>query len=178
MIKKKNINHWGEVRCDFLDEETHFWTVDAWKTPDDNEEGTIIAMIDDLTGRVIYLAPDAEADEQVQEVINDFLANWKPDVWASWDKTSKRVTLHMKTQNGEMIAEAEPHLDTDVASDEMYIGLLASSAPYLYMDLVSARSEGDNLSLYTWAHPWDEDYTSKDVIRKADIDEVIRFAAE
>lgn len=29
-----------------------FWTVDAWKTNDENEEGKVIAVINDVTGDV------------------------------------------------------------------------------------------------------------------------------
>ena len=66
-------NGWGEIRCDYLceDRDDRFWRVDAWKTGDDNEEGKVIAYIDDLTFRVLYIDPVARTDEYAQEVIRD-----------------------------------------------------------------------------------------------------------
>lgn len=66
-------NGWSEIRCDYLceDRDDRFWRVDAWKTDDDNEEGKVIAYIDDLTLRVLYIDPVARTDEYAQEVIRD-----------------------------------------------------------------------------------------------------------
>jgi len=65
------MRHWGEVKCDYIDEDDLFWRVDAWKSADDDEEGKVIAYIDDLTGRVIYTDPIARVDEYVQEIIKE-----------------------------------------------------------------------------------------------------------
>ena len=178
MIKKENINRWGEVRCNFLDEETHFWNVDAWKTPNGDEEGAVVAMIDDLTGRVIYIDPEAEADEMVREVINDFFANWKPDVWVSRNKMNHHISLHIRTAAGEMIAEAEPNSEDGSGYDAIFTGLQASEDPNVYMDLVAAKADESGVRLYTFNNPWDENYTSRDIIPKDEIVEVIRSEIE
>lgn len=67
---------WGEIRCDYLNPEG-YWTVDAWKTFDDNEEGKVIAAIDDETGKVFYVDGCAESDKYAQEVINAKVAEIK-----------------------------------------------------------------------------------------------------
>ena len=36
------MSKWSEIRCDFFDEEEEKYFVDAWKTDDGNEEGTVI----------------------------------------------------------------------------------------------------------------------------------------
>ena len=64
---------WSEIRIDFFDEEEKKWSVDAWKTDDDNEEGSVIAKIDLYTGTVEYFDADAKTDEYAQEEIKEFL---------------------------------------------------------------------------------------------------------
>lgn len=66
------MSKWSEIRIDFLDTEKK-WSVDAWKTDDDNEEGSVIAKIDLYTGTVEYLDVDAKTDEYAQEEIREFL---------------------------------------------------------------------------------------------------------
>lgn len=47
--------------------------VDAWRTDDENEEGTVIAKLDLADGTVEYLDEDAKTDEYAQEVIKEML---------------------------------------------------------------------------------------------------------
>lgn len=65
------MSKWAEIRCDYLceDPDDMFWRVDAWLTHDDWEEGKVIAYIDDMTGRVVYVDPDARWDEYALNVI-------------------------------------------------------------------------------------------------------------
>lgn len=67
------MSKWSEIRIDFLDTEEKKWSVDAWETDDDNEEGSVIAKIDLYTGTVEYLDVDAKTDEYAQEEIREFL---------------------------------------------------------------------------------------------------------
>lgn len=67
------MSKWSEIRIDFFDEEEKKWSVDAWETDDDNEEGSVIAKIDLYTGTVEYLDADAKTDAYVQEEIREFL---------------------------------------------------------------------------------------------------------
>ena len=69
------MSKWSEIRIDFFDTEENKWSVDAWKTDDDNEEGSVIAKIDLDTGAVEYLDTDAKTDEYAQEEIKEMLKN-------------------------------------------------------------------------------------------------------
>ena len=62
--------HYSEIRCDYIDEEDCFWRVDAWKTDDNDEEGSVIAYVDNITARVLYIDPIARLDPYAQDVIN------------------------------------------------------------------------------------------------------------
>ena len=65
---------WSEIRCDYYNEEDKVWTVDAWVTDDDGEEGKVIAYIDAIKhGRVIYVDLLARVDAYAQEVIQEKL---------------------------------------------------------------------------------------------------------
>ena len=44
-------------------------SIDAWFTDDDNEEGQVIANIDQTTKQVTYLDDDASYDPYAQEII-------------------------------------------------------------------------------------------------------------
>ena len=65
------MSNWADIRCNYIceDEDDMFWRVDAWETDDDNEEGRVIAYVDDLSGRVVYADPCARWDEEVQEIV-------------------------------------------------------------------------------------------------------------
>lgn len=69
------MSKWSEIRINFFDEEEKQWSVDAWETDDDNEEGSAIAKIDLYTGTVEYLDADAKTDEYAQEEIKEMLKN-------------------------------------------------------------------------------------------------------
>lgn len=60
---------YGEVRYDFMDGVEPV-SIDAWFTEDDNEEGQVIANIDQKTKRVTYLDNDASYDPYAQEIIH------------------------------------------------------------------------------------------------------------
>ena len=69
---------WGEIRCNFYDDEEHVWVVDAWLTEDDNEPGDVIAKIND-SGKVTYLDERAEKDSYAQEIIAEKVKSIKED---------------------------------------------------------------------------------------------------
>ena len=90
----------GEVRCDYFDEEGKCWCVDAWYTPLDDpedERGTVAARIYPETLEVIYTNPEYKKDQLVNEEIRaklkDILADW--DYTDRWRKDAKRLkNLH------------------------------------------------------------------------------------
>ena len=60
-----------EVVCDFNNEEG-FWCVDAWWADDEEEEnGMVIAVIDEVSGNVYYIDQDARYNSLAQEVIKE-----------------------------------------------------------------------------------------------------------
>lgn len=67
---------WKEIRIDYLDEEDSFWRVDAWHhayEEEADEDGAVIALIDDNTGNVIYLDEDAKEDPYAQNSIQEMV---------------------------------------------------------------------------------------------------------
>lgn len=73
----KTKNHWAEIRTDYEDD--FFRRVDAWKTDDDNEEGEVIAQVDMLTGRIVYINLLARIDEAAQEAIRSLVDEAKKE---------------------------------------------------------------------------------------------------
>ena len=66
------MNTWSEIRNDFIDDQgiAH---IDAWLTPDDNENGEVIARVDTESGEILYLDDRARTDELAQEKIKEIL---------------------------------------------------------------------------------------------------------
>ena len=60
-------NIWSEIRNDFGDE-NEIIQIDAWISPDDNENGTVIANVHP-DGNVQYLDDRARKDRYAQEMI-------------------------------------------------------------------------------------------------------------
>lgn len=59
---------YAEVRYDYMDGIEPI-SIDAWQTDDDNEEGRVIARIDQKTKNVEYVDCDASYDIYAQEII-------------------------------------------------------------------------------------------------------------
>ena len=69
------MSKWRDIRCDFFNEEEEKYMVDAWKTDNDSEEGTVIAKLDLADGTVEYIDEDAKTDKYAQTVIKEMLEN-------------------------------------------------------------------------------------------------------
>lgn len=93
---------WAEIRCDYIDETDRFWRVDAWTTGDGNEEGSVIAHIDDLTGRVVYADPRARYDNNAQEVIKEKVNEIK----TAYDNLVKKIETVRSNRNDETHSSA------------------------------------------------------------------------
>ena len=77
-IEKDN-RHWAEIRADYIDDTDKFLRIDAWKTGADEEEGKVIAYVDTLSGRVIYVDPIARIDAYAQELIKEASEKYKKE---------------------------------------------------------------------------------------------------
>lgn len=65
--------HYSELRNNYVDEDEVY--IDAWKTNNDSEEGTVIAKINTNTYNITYLDAAAITDPEVQELIQDTIQN-------------------------------------------------------------------------------------------------------
>lgn len=72
MITLKPAN-FSEVRCDYFDEASNWWCVDAWRTDDNNEEGVVVAHINPDTFEVDYVLPWYKEDSLIHETIKEKL---------------------------------------------------------------------------------------------------------
>lgn len=94
------INKWTEVKCDYMDDSDMFWCVDAWQTNNENEEGRVIAHIDDLTARVTYDDPDARIDPLAKEIIAQKIEEIKQDWKNNKEEKLNNLKDIMRTQIG------------------------------------------------------------------------------
>lgn len=74
-----NNSKWSEIRRGFINENDGFLRIDAWKTDDDAEIGKVIAYVDTLSGRVIYIDPGARTDPYAQEEIEAAVTKYKAE---------------------------------------------------------------------------------------------------
>lgn len=58
------------VRCNYNDG-NGFWTVDAWETSNPNEEGKVVAVIEENTGNVYFIHSVACNSEKVKNAIKE-----------------------------------------------------------------------------------------------------------
>lgn len=72
MENKESI--YSEVVIDFYDDIKNEWTIDTWKTDNDNEEGVVVARIN-LKGEILWEVEDAKNDPRVKEEIERFMDN-------------------------------------------------------------------------------------------------------
>ena len=78
--KEEAKSKWKEIRADFFDEEEKKLYIDGWKTGKDEEEGKVLAKVDE-NGNVEYLDSKAETDSYAQEVINSAVQEIKDGVY-------------------------------------------------------------------------------------------------
>lgn len=157
-------SHWAEIRCNYFDDTDGFWRVDAWLTDDDNEEGKVIAYIDDLTGRVLYNDTLARIDTHAQEIIKDKqneILNKQVLITRNKDNHPQLI---IKTKKGTLIAEAESKDDTGF--DSIFTGF--QNKENHYIDLTAVRA-GKNMILYAWNEPGNEDPTFRSSIEWDDL---------
>lgn len=64
---------WSNINNEFQEENQVY--IDAWLTSDDNENGSVIAIVHLNTGEVEYRDERARTDEAAQEIIQETLLN-------------------------------------------------------------------------------------------------------
>lgn len=84
-----------EVKCDYIDETDDFWRVDAWKTDNDEEEGRVVAFIDDLTARVLYNGPDAMICQNCKDVIAEKVKEIKQNIKSNLSEANTRFNQYI-----------------------------------------------------------------------------------
>lgn len=93
---------YSEVRCDHNTGDG-FWVVDAWKTSDDNEEGVVVAVINDMTGGVYAIN---EIDDLAKEVIVDKVFEIAKGWTCENDKMKWLLESHYNLFHADMISRA------------------------------------------------------------------------
>lgn len=73
--QKDKPSKYAEIRSNHTDENEQVTYIDAWKTDNDNEEGTVIAKIHHDSKEVEYIDPDAKTDRMAQEEIQSILTS-------------------------------------------------------------------------------------------------------
>lgn len=143
---KKSI--WKEVRNDFYDEKEGMTYIDAWYTDDDNEEGQVIAKIDD-DANVQYLEDMAKDDPLAQEIINEtrfeilarkvyplYIADWCRIRGYNLDDRDEENGF-----NGEDFVCFEEFMDNEFL-DEEYVNYLLDEDDFLiYKEIVCSEEE-------------------------------------
>lgn len=66
-------HHYYEVKNNHADKNEIY--IDAWKTDDDTEEGTVIAKVNIKTHDITYLEAAAITDPEVQKLIQEIIAS-------------------------------------------------------------------------------------------------------
>lgn len=169
---KEEKSLFSEVRCDYIDESDGFWRVDAWKTDDDNEEGKVIALIDSLTARVVYVDNVARMDPLVDEVIAEKRKELEKERIRIRDEQGT-LSVYFETDSGTLVGQVERK--EDVGTDNFYVGLRPSSYPGDYLDLLGARVQPAlaGIELFTFGNPSPEDPSHEEVIFDSDIKDAI-----
>ena len=72
MENKESI--YSEVVIDFYNDIKNEWTIDTWKTDDDNEEGVVVARIN-LKGEINWEVEEAKNDPREKKEIERFMDN-------------------------------------------------------------------------------------------------------
>ena len=67
--------HYAELRNNYVDEDTNEVYIDAWKTDNDSEEGTVVAKVNRKTHDIAYLDAAAITDPETQELIKETINN-------------------------------------------------------------------------------------------------------
>ena len=100
------MNQYAEIRTTYFNDDDHFYRIDAWKTDDKNEIGSVIGFIHESGDYVLIDAADY-ANEMVMSVIKDTV---KDINLANSDESSIKISVP-KTAALEHINAAKNELE-------------------------------------------------------------------
>lgn len=106
MKKEKNI--WSEIRTNYTEEETNITMVDAWTTPDEDDNGATIATID-CFGNVTYKDERAKSDKYAQEEIQAAIRRIEDERHELVDKVIERLKQDFREGDYTVIDEILVH---------------------------------------------------------------------
>lgn len=106
MKEEKRI--WSEIRSDYTEDETGITHIDAWVSPDDDEDGRTIATIDDH-GNTTYIDERAKSDKFAQEVIQEAIRRIDDERHELVDKVIERLKQDFREGDYTVIDEILVH---------------------------------------------------------------------
>lgn len=145
------MSKFAQVQCDFCTDDG-FWTVDAWKTDDDSEEGKVVAYIDDLTARVIYTDPLARVDPMTQETIRQKLVELEKNKVRVRDECGT-MCLYLETGAGTLVAQAER--EEGVGTDNMFVGIYPKDCDGSFFDINGVKVLTDRRNFLGLSKQWE-----------------------
>lgn len=173
-------SRWSEIRCNFYDEQDGFWRVDAWKTNDNDEEGKVIAMIDSVTSRVVYVDKSARIDDYAQEIISKKVNEIQSTGLTVEDEYGVPI-VYFQTDIGTLAVSFESKENCD--KDSVFVSLRPKNHAGELIDLTGVKiltgddahnmsAENSCITLAVFGNPAREDPTETDVILDTDIEDV------
>lgn len=102
-----DMKKYTEIRNDYFDSSSNYWTIDAWTSDDDNEEGRVIAVVNGTTGDVWFIDNTCRNDENVLSAIRDVQARIHNKRIISLEKAEGMLEGMLMTMEFDDIHEAE-----------------------------------------------------------------------
>lgn len=116
---KKEKSIWAEIRTNYTEDETNITYVDSWLTAKDDEDGKIIATIDDK-GNVTYIDERAKSDKYAQEEIQAAVQRIEDARHELVDKVIERLKKDFLEEDYTVIDEILVHnVSTEVLKNSL-----------------------------------------------------------
>lgn len=144
------MSKWKEIKCDFFNEKEGKYMVDAWKTDNDSEEGTVIAKLDLADSTVEYIDEDAKTDVYAQAVIKKMLENGYNDRQLvdtqelfSMDESDIALEVHKRFENS---------MEEQVDELDFYMELLEIGATVALVRRYEGDEKADHMQRFCEEH--------------------------
>lgn len=151
---------WRKIHCTELDPDNHFWTVEAWNRDvkaEDENDSEVIAYIDDITSRIIYVNKSAKEDPYAQCVIQHKIGQLPP---ITIEKTYGYLEITIKTYHDKNfdVEISLPGCPDNPGKDAVFVGL-SDQDNFLCLDLAGVKVGCERADIYVWDDVFDEDWT-------------------